>query len=394
MVQRDRQADGDRGTAPAALLQPAPNGTGSIRRAAAAPVVDAGDGAAANDALLAPWRTEAERRKAGGGEAPTEDDTVATADPAEEGTGASAGGSTAQVSAATESSTEASTWSVGWSADAAAFDGQEDDARQLVADVAVADPDDEQIVGAEPDSGVDQEAGSEAAGETAGDGVAAVGGGEKTGRSRGSKEERVAERSRRRQLAMDEGGEEGDDKSTPMMPLVRHLNTVTKELALAYRTIGQVTTERDMLKRQIYEIQGLPTPEEEETATTRANSNRGTRQEARAEVKLARAEARGAEPSLSPEEVAEKLRKLVWRRRAIALGGLALLAAIYVALPSMLDNFTWENFSRDSFANIAYVGSIFQIFLIGFVIYRIARVGGKAGRWLFPGDELPRKRRR
>jgi hypothetical protein len=59
-----------------------------------------------------------------------------------------------------------------------------------------------------------------------------------------------------------------------------------------------------------------------------------------------------------------------------------------------LNNYDWSSFGRESLAGIAFVGPLFQVFLIGFVFYRVARVSSKAGKWLFPGDELPKKRRR
>lgn len=380
--------------APAALLEAAPSGAGTTARTTASTGDDLDEATADTDSPLAPWRAELERRKAGGDATRTTNGTLLAVAPAPTATETNERGPTTDVDAAAAGRSETSAWVEGWGSGSAEDDGQED----------------ERSAEAGPAPGGEQDTGAEPSVATVGEGTpAVVAGGEKTGRSRGSKEERAAERSRRRQQAIEEGGEEGEDKNTSLMPLVRHLNTVTKELALAYRAVGQVTAERDTLRRQVYELQGLPVPEEEASV---ARSNRGTRQEARTEVKLARVEARGEargetrgetrgegrgrtqedEPSLSPEEVAEKLRQTVQRRRAIAVGVLAILSVVYLVLDR--SGFDWGTFSRTSFTSIAYVGPIFQIMLIGFVVFRMVRVGGKAGRWLFPGEEQPRKRRR
>jgi len=210
-----------------------------------------------------------------------------------------------------------------------------------------------------------------------------------TGRTR-TREERTADRARRRQQAAEVGIEEPGESAVSLGPVLRHLNTVTKEMALAYRTIGVLTSERDSFRRQVYELQGLPVPEDE---TRRTNSTRAETKDARAEARLVKqAERAGDEPALSEEEMAEKLRAMVLRRRMIALGAIATLAVIYAI--GKLNSYDWSSFSRDSLAKVQFVGPLFQVFLIGFVVYRVARVSGKAGRWLFPGDQLPKKRRR
>lgn len=215
-------------------------------------------------------------------------------------------------------------------------------------------------------------------------------------KSRGTREERAAERARRRQQVVGEAID-GEDKNPAMGPIIRHLNTVTKELTVSNRMVGQLTAERDAFRRQVFELQGLPLPEEQTARQEKAHGsgtgNRESRMEARAEAKQARQEAHGEEPSLSPEEVAAHLRKMARRRRLIAVVALGVIAVLYVVLNQR--GFDWGSFSRDSFASIAFIGPFFQVFLIGFVFYRMIRVGGRAGKWLFPGDdELKRQRRK
>lgn len=211
----------------------------------------------------------------------------------------------------------------------------------------------------------------------------------KPGKSRGSKEERAAARARKRQQAAEGAIEDADDSNPALGPLVRHLNTVTKELALAYRTIGIVTAERDAYRRQVYELQGTPVP----AADDAPQPNRDARQVAKTQIKLARLEARGIDTSLTPEELEEQMRRTARRRQIIAVAVLATLAIGFVVANQMGYD-VGQNFSRGSLASIAYIGPVINIFLVGFILFRIVRVSTNARRWLFPNAESSRKRRR
>lgn len=385
-------------------FEAAPNGDAPRERSVPSSSVATAPQRTGNDAELAPWRAEAERRNAdvNAGRAPGGADSAA--EPAEADDVASTPldtESSAEPRPATTEWPERSALPDGWSTGTAGGDQEEAQTEPSHHEVE-AEADDDRSV----ESGAEEESESESEAEGDDGTDSAVAAGEQTGRGRGSREERAAERSRRRQQVIAEGDEEGESKSGSVMPLVRHLNTVTKDLAQAHYTIGQVSAERDMYRRQVYQLQGLPTPEEESAAARaqseregRAKPEREARQEARAEAKEARAEtkharaeARQSEPELSPEEMAEKLHKMVWRRRAIALAGLGVLTIAYLVFDRQ--GYNWETFSRDSFAKIAIVGPLFQVFLIGFVFYRMARVGGRAGRWLFPAPDGSKKRRR
>lgn len=333
------------------------------------------DAEAIDEAKLAPWRA-ARRGAANGSEAP-----AAHVDGDRRGAADTVAASLGQTDERDPTAAVAD-WNSG-SSDYATIDDQ-DGAESIAAALAKPAAEDDASVTAE----LDEIAPEEAAGDSA---PAAGGEGGKTAKVRVSKEERAAERSRRKAQAAAEGIEEIDPSVAQVVPIVRHLNVVTKELALAYRTIGQVTAERDAFRRQTYQLQGLPDPDE--VAAKASKEGRGETKDARAEARAAKqAERSGIDPTMTEEEIAEHLRKTVRRRRMIALGALAVLTITYVGF--RIGGFNWSEFSRDSLANIAIVGPFFNVLLIGFVFYRLFAVGGKASRWLFPGDSLQRKRRR
>jgi len=218
----------------------------------------------------------------------------------------------------------------------------------------------------------------------------------RSGKTRLSKEERAAEKARRRQQAAEEAITGVDEHSAVVVPVIRHLNTVTKELALAYKTIGHLTAERDGFRRQVYQLQGLPLPEEAAATAARAREKEG-----RAEAKEARLEARamkqaertGVDPTLTPEELAAQLQQTARKRRMIA-GGVMLVLVFAFILARRVDSGFFEHVGKQGLTVIPFIGPLMSIFLAGFLIYRIARVGSKAKDWLFPSMEQPRKRRR
>lgn len=249
-------------------------------------------------------------------------------------------------------------------------------------------------------------------------------------------------RRRRRQRATEEDGD-GGDAVVGLSSMVRHLATMTKELSEAQRAVGSLTAERDLLRQQLAdrgvtpillgegegtrrakearheakaarqaersvgdetvlsgESEGIRPPGEEAhilatpTLTSNGVSIRPAKQ-ARLEARAAReAERFGSdEPVLSPEEYATRAEKAGRRRRRIALGLFAALAAAIWA-GQALHVPVGDYLSKGGLPALPYVGVVFQILLVGFLIFRLVRVGGKAGQWLFPSAEPQQKRRR
>lgn len=197
-------------------------------------------------------------------------------------------------------------------------------------------------------------------------------------------------RRRRRTRAVEENGEDGDAGGA-LGPMVRHLSTLTKELSEAQRTVGRLSAERDVLRRQLSEAQA-------KSVLLVDGQNEGLRpnKEARLEARAAKHAERetSTEPVPTPEELQSRAQDIGHRRRIIALGVLALIGATMgiwrlMGWPSPIENVT-----KQGLTGIAYIGPFMNVLIGGFLIYRIVRVGGKAGNWLFPSPEGPKKRRR
>ena len=216
----------------------------------------------------------------------------------------------------------------------------------------------------------------------------------------GNDRERGArDRPRRRQRAAEdpETGEsaEGDeDRYAGLGPLVRHLGLMTRELSEAQRTVGRLTAERDALLRQIGQRPSLPVAAGEDDPAPPIDQPRPNK-EARIEAKAAKQAERAAivpMEAIDPE-LANRAEQVGRRRRLIALAVLAVLVAGFVIARQMNYDLSTA-LSRGGLAHIAYIGPFLQIFLAGWLIYRIAKISGKGAKWLFPGEEQQRKRRK
>lgn len=196
--------------------------------------------------------------------------------------------------------------------------------------------------------------------------------------------------------------EAGDHRTTLMMPLVRHMAMMTKELNEAHRALGQLGAERDALRRQVAELKGLtnstvpaladgsPHPLPNKEAVREANK------EARLEAKAAKQTERLAivpVEELDPE-LGQRAAEVGRRRRLIALGIVSTLVLIYVVLWMTDNEPPLAAMGKDGLQSIAVIGPLMSLMMAGFLLYRIVRVGGKARGWLFPEPEKPRKRRR
>lgn len=192
------------------------------------------------------------------------------------------------------------------------------------------------------------------------------------------------ERRRRRQRGADEEGDEGD-LYAGLGPMVRHLWTMTKELSEAQRTVGRLTAERDLLLQQLGDDRVLP------IGSAEAGGTRPNREARQAAKQAERANAGGPVPT--PEELATRAAEAGRRRRLIALGILVTIAAaIWIGRAVHVP--VGDYLSKGGVTGIPYVGIVFQVFLAGFLLFRVVRVGGKAGQWLFPSAEEPKRRRR
>lgn len=230
---------------------------------------------------------------------------------------------------------------------------------------------------------------------------------------------------KRRRLATDEGGGEGEALAG-FGSMVRHLSLLTKELTEAQRTIGTLMAEHDLLHRQLIDAGTIPVSLAERVGTRSGRAARvgaqaavgalptvvgedrdgRTRKEARLDAKIVtqdeRSKARAAkeversgidEPKLSPEEYATRAQEAGRRRRRIALTVFVALAAL-IWLGGAMEVPVGDYLSRGGLAAAPVVGPLFQVMLVGFLVFRFVRVGGKARQWLYPSADPSQKRRR
>jgi hypothetical protein len=186
-----------------------------------------------------------------------------------------------------------------------------------------------------------------------------------------------------------------DEPEGALGPMFRHLNAVTLQLAEAHRVVGRMMAERDAYQRQLAELQGLPVPVPEDDPFRPKREARADVKEARAEAKAAKQAERatGTELAVIDPELLTRAEEVGRRRRLIALGLLAVIG-IAAAIGWQMNIDFPDSLSREDLGRIAFLGPVFQIFIAGWFIYRIARIGGKGARWLFPEPEKQRKRRR
>lgn len=181
--------------------------------------------------------------------------------------------------------------------------------------------------------------------------------------------------------------EEGVEPEAGLAPMIHHLGAMTKELTNAQRTIGRLVAERDALRKQVVELDGVPFELPEDNTIRIAKE---ARVEARAIKQADRINVLETPPDVDPAiRAADAGRR---RRRIAAAIVLVLVASFYWA-----DMQGWnlgDFLSKGGLSSIAYVGPFFNVFLAGWLLFRVVRVGGKGARWLFPEPEEPGRRQR
>lgn len=187
-------------------------------------------------------------------------------------------------------------------------------------------------------------------------------------------------------------------------PLVRHVNTVTEQLNEAQMTVGRLMAERDALRARLAEAEGVPV--DEIALATLGDAHVDADASAR---KLQRIEARqsalivddkkpsplrpvGITLGFVPEtDTFDGLKRMARRRQLFA--AVVLVTAFTGLRIASSNGVQFDKFSRDGLADLQYVGMVFQVFLMAWMLYRVVRVGGKGVSWLFP-DPNGRRRRR
>jgi len=175
--------------------------------------------------------------------------------------------------------------------------------------------------------------------------------------------------------------------------LNRHLNMMTQQLGTAHRLVGRVAAERDALRQQLADLQGIPVDEIVVTSTGASSERHAERHPERHAAKTSELEEPPVPTVMSRLNYfsAEDIAVARKRRQMFALGlflviiGLWLLGRMgFFQLP--------ENLGKDSLARLPFIGELMSYFLAGWILYRMVRIGGKGVKWVFPSDHK-RKRR-
>jgi len=197
--------------------------------------------------------------------------------------------------------------------------------------------------------------------------------------------------------------------------LNRHLNMLTQQLGTAHRLVGRIAAERDALRQQLADMQGVPVDQIVVTSTGasteepahRSSTERhahessterhahGSSAERHAHHQAKTAELDEPEPKtvmarlnyFSAEDVAVARK----RRQMFALALVAVVVVLWL-LGRMGFFQVPANLSKDSLAQLPFVGELMSYFLAGWVLYRMVRIGGKGVKWVFPSE--PKRKRR
>jgi len=186
---------------------------------------------------------------------------------------------------------------------------------------------------------------------------------------------------------------DGVDDHPALGALNRHLNMMVHQLETAHRVIGRVAAERDALRQQLAELQGIPV--EEIVVTSIAASTDQPAKGAKADQPSSAADA--DEPQLptlisrlnyfSVEDIAVMRR----RRQTFALMILALVFILGMAVHFGIFQ-PPSNLSKDSMGSLPVIGNFMSIFFAGYMFVRIFKVGKRSVSWAFPKDKSRRRR--
>ena len=204
--------------------------------------------------------------------------------------------------------------------------------------------------------------------------------------SKGKRASRTVQRARKMQEAAADAVDAADDNPA-LGALNRHLNMLMQQLATAHRVIGRIAAERDALRQQLADLQGIPVDEIRVTAIG-AGGEKSPKALATTEPASNSTSMSSWLTYFSAGEYAVMRR----RRQMLAAALLALVFALWMAT-----NVGWlprlDEISRDSLRDIGILGNLMTFFLAGWLLYRVVRVSSKGIRWVFPSEDSRRKRR-
>jgi hypothetical protein len=172
--------------------------------------------------------------------------------------------------------------------------------------------------------------------------------------------------------------------------LNRHLNLLLQQVATAHRVIGRVAAERDALRQQLADLQGIPVEQIVVTSIgASADNDKGDRPARTRELGEPQPATGLARLNYFGHEDIDVARK---RRQMFVLGMLLVVLVLGVAI--RLGIFAMpDNVSRDSLAGLPFIGDFMAIFFAGWMFFRVFKVGTKGVKWVFPSEDQKRRRR-
>lgn len=172
--------------------------------------------------------------------------------------------------------------------------------------------------------------------------------------------------------------------------LNRHLNMLMQQLATAHRVIGRIAAERDALRQQLADLQGVPV---EEIHVTTIGSSSFDESQSKSGTRRQTSSAGGSSRVPKFNYFSADDIKVTRKRRLIFVS--IILAAI-IGLWFASNMGLWSmpaNISRDSLVHLPLVGEIMPLFLAGWLFYRVFRVSSRGVKWVFPSEDPKRRRK-
>jgi hypothetical protein len=181
----------------------------------------------------------------------------------------------------------------------------------------------------------------------------------------------------------------GDASDNPTLgALNRHLNMMTQQLGTAHRVIGRVAAERDALRQQLADLQGIPVEEIVVTSIGASQDERPAKTRELGESGEPQPQTGIARFNYFAHDDIDVMRK---RRQRFALVLLGVILVIW--LLGRMGFFQMpENLGKDSLTHLPLIGNLMSLFLAGWVFYRVVKIGGKGVKWVFPSDQKRRRR--
>lgn len=182
----------------------------------------------------------------------------------------------------------------------------------------------------------------------------------------------------------------GKREATAANPLNQHLSLMTQQLTAAHRVIGRVSAERDALRQQVADLQGIPVEEVIIASVTNlADSEKDRRTSTTAEPEATTPPSLMAKLNYFGGEDVAQMRR---RRQTFVL---TLLGVIVIGgiVARMIGWSMPEDISRDSLAALPVLGNFMYVFLAGWMLFRVVKVSSRGVRWIFPSEDRRRRRR-